>query len=188
MKVHMDDGFYVISDTHFYHERLAFDFGLRTQFKNINEMNKTIFNNWNNLIKDGDKVFFLGDFVIGANSKYSVSQVIWDRLPGDKYFLKGNHDEHIKEMTTIPVIEDNDIEVSYKGMNILMSHKPQFTFDHDIHICGHIHNNHENEKLKWNMFNASVEMIEYTPVHIDDVIQEIKDRANNIYNKADRLR
>lgn len=165
--------FYLISDTHFFHSRLAFDFGLRTNFKSIEEMNETIFSNWNNTISEDDYVFFLGDFVVGAENKYKTAQVIYDSLNGKKIFLRGNHDEHLKESTTIPVI-DGPMEIIYNGFRILLNHEPIFSFDQDVMICGHIHNNEVNETLKSNMYNVSVEMIDYKPQFIDTILESIQ--------------
>lgn len=164
--------FYLISDSHFYHSRLAFEFGLRTHFKSIEEMNGTIFNNWNNTVSDEDYIFFLGDFVVGAEQKYKVAQIIYDALKGRKIFLKGNHDEHLKKYTNIPVIEGS-LGVIYKEKRILLNHEPIWDFDRnkwDYHFFGHIHNNSDNERIdKTCMFNCSVEMINYKPVLIDDI-------------------
>lgn len=165
--------FYLISDTHFYHSRLAFDFGLRNHFKSIEDMNSTIFENWNNTVSDEDYIFFLGDFVIGAENKYETAQIIYDSLNGKKIFLKGNHDERLKKYTNIPVI-DGSLGVIYKEKRILLNHEPIWDFDRskwDWHVFGHIHNNSDNESVdKSCMKNVSVEMIDYTPVHIDNII------------------
>lgn len=51
---------YFTSDTHFNHDR-EFIWGPRG-FKNINESNKTIIDNWNNTVGPNDDVYMLGDF------------------------------------------------------------------------------------------------------------------------------
>lgn len=48
------------SDTHFSQER-TFKFS-RRPFNNVKEMDETIIANWNNLVKENDTVFHLGDF------------------------------------------------------------------------------------------------------------------------------
>lgn len=164
--------FWLISDAHFYHSKLAFEFGLRTQFKSIEEMNETIFNNWNNTVAEDDYIFFLGDFVVGAPNKYATAQVLYDALNGKKIFFKGNHDEFLGRYTNIPVIT-GPLEVLYKGKRILLNHEPMWDFEQDLQICGHIHSNEENSRLKPNMINVSVEMVNYTPVHIDEVLKRI---------------
>lgn len=170
--VNFTNPFWLISDLHFFHSRLAFDFGLRTQFKSIEEMNETIFNNWNNTVKPEDYIFFLGDFVVGAEQKYKTAQILYDSLNGKKIFLKGNHDENLGKYTKIPVIT-GPLEVLYGDKRILLNHEPIWDFEQDLMICGHIHNNGENEKLKPNMFNVSVEVVNYAPVHIDDIFKKV---------------
>lgn len=165
--------FWLISDTHFYHTKLFFEFGLRKEFKSTEEVNKLMFDNWNNTVTDEDYIFFLGDFVIGCENKYETAQIIYNSLNGKKIFLKGNHDEKLKKYTKIPVIEES-LEILYNGKRILLNHKPIWDFKQDLMICGHIHNSEENQKLKSNMFNVSVEMINYTPIHIDEIFKKIK--------------
>jgi calcineurin-like phosphoesterase family protein len=166
--------FYLISDTHFWHSRLAFEFGLRTQFNSIEEMNKTIFENWNNTIGEDDYIFFLGDFVCGSNvhgfDKYKTAQIIYDNLQGKKILIKGNHDENLKKYTKIPVIEES-LEIIYKDKRIILSHAPIEVFKQDISIHGHVHNNLTFHH-KPNCFNVSCEVVNFTPVHIDDILKE----------------
>ena len=81
---------YFISDTHFGHVNvLKFD---KRPFKNIDEMNSTIINNWNNKVNDDDHIWILGDFCYrSANPpEYYLSQ-----LRGHKHLLIGNHDKTV---------------------------------------------------------------------------------------------
>ena len=81
---------YFISDTHFGHVNvLKFD---KRPFKNIDEMNNTIINNWNNKVNDDDHIWILGDFCYrSANPpEYYLSQ-----LRGHKHLLIGNHDKTV---------------------------------------------------------------------------------------------
>lgn len=162
--------FYVISDCHWFHSRLAFDFGLRTQFKSIDEMNETIFDNWCETISENDVIFHLGDWVIGHPNKYETAQILFDSLPGIKKFILGNHDTHLNEFTNINAYEE-PVYLEYKGKSILLCHEPIYDFEQDYECCGHIHNNSENDKLNDNMFNCSVEMINFTPILIDEVLR-----------------
>lgn len=173
--VNFEKPFYLISDTHLFHKNIIEYCG--RHFSSVEEMNTTIFNNWNNTIGEDEFVWFLGDFVCGVKNKYDVAQTIYDSLNGKKLFIKGNHDRQLKKYTKIPVIEEGEIGIIYKGFRLLLSHRPIWKFDRsnwDLAIHGHVHNSlplhHRN-----NMFNVSVEMINYIPVHIDDVLKEFKD-------------
>lgn len=52
---------YYIADTHFNHKNII-EYCTRP-FKDIDEMNEAIINDWNNLVKNEDTVYHLGDVV-----------------------------------------------------------------------------------------------------------------------------
>ena len=61
---------FFIADTHFNHDR-EFIYRVRG-FNNIQDMNNTIINNWNNAISCNDQVYFLGDFFLGKTNCVSA--------------------------------------------------------------------------------------------------------------------
>ena len=76
---------FFIADTHFGHQKiLKFS---RSQFKTIEEHDETIIDNWNNVVRDVDTVWVLGDFCFG---KKNIE--IAGRLKGVKRLVMGNHD------------------------------------------------------------------------------------------------
>lgn len=156
-------GFYVVSDLHLNHERII---GYCSRpFSNVDEMNETLFNNWNNKVTDDDTIFFLGDFCNGEMKK--SAKIVWDSLSGNKHFIKGNHDLWYEGIDI-----DETIIVKYKGKRIHLSHQPNLDFkdQYDYVVFGHIHNNPVSFEKPENFFNVSVEVIGYTPIHIDDLI------------------
>ena len=56
---------YFTSDTHFYHSNII-DFCKRP-FKNVEDMNETLIENWNRIVSQDDNVFHLGDFCLGGS-------------------------------------------------------------------------------------------------------------------------
>ena len=56
---------YFTSDLHFNHNK-NFIYESRG-FKSIEEHDKEIIKNWNNIIKDNDDVYILGDLMLGDN-------------------------------------------------------------------------------------------------------------------------
>lgn len=64
-------------------------------FQNVDEMDETIINNWNSVVKPEDHVYHLGDFSFGNPLKYSF------RLKGKKFLIKGNHDHRYKDQKFI---------------------------------------------------------------------------------------
>lgn len=168
----MNSPFWITSDQHFYHTNII-KYCSRP-FQDVDEMNEIMFNNWQELIQPDDKVFFLGDWVCGCEKKYTIGQTIHDQLNGKKIFIKGNHDTQIEKYTNIKVIEGR-IKVEYNGINIMMSHRPIWEHDPeiDIYIHGHIHNDSRVQLLE-NMKNVSVDVTDFKPVHIDQIIREFE--------------
>ena len=56
---------YFTSDTHFYHSNII-GFCKRL-FKNVEDMNETLIENWNQVVSQDDIVFHLGDFCMGSS-------------------------------------------------------------------------------------------------------------------------
>lgn len=55
---------YFTSDTHFYHSNII---GFcKRPFKNVEDMNETLIENWNRVVGQDDIVFHLGDFCLGG--------------------------------------------------------------------------------------------------------------------------
>ena len=85
------------SDTHFFHDSLLGmnDFAPRP-FINVDEMNQTIINNWNNKVGENDIVYHLGDialyFVKPQRDAYQAILEILLQLHGHLILIKGNHD------------------------------------------------------------------------------------------------
>ena len=74
------------SDTHFFHEHII-KFCNRP-FKNAEEMNYKLIQNWNKKIPTDGLVFHLGDFGWGG---YKEFKNIRDQLNGEIILIKGNH-------------------------------------------------------------------------------------------------
>ncbi len=78
---------FYISDLHIGHENvIKFD---NRPFANADEMNDTIFSNWNSRVTRDDTVYILGDFIWHKESKWYD---IVSGLTGNKVLVRGNHD------------------------------------------------------------------------------------------------
>lgn len=163
---------FVISDNHFFHRRII-EFCSRP-FQSVEEMDETMFNNWNNTVSDDDVVLFGGDFVVGSRSqgtdKDTAAKLLYDNLNGTKLFMRGNHD---KEVTSIPFYSKQKMIIKYNDYTFTLSHYPLPNFDTDFLLYGHVHNNpHEISENK-NVFNCSVENINYTPINLNEIINKL---------------
>lgn len=75
------------SDTHFGHERII---SLSNRpFRNVDEMNKALVDNWNAVVGPDDHVYHLGDVALG---KIAESLPLVGELNGIKHLVVGNHD------------------------------------------------------------------------------------------------
>lgn len=162
---------YVISDAHFFHKNII-SYCSRP-FKTTNEMNETMFNNWNNTVTDDDIILFGGDFVMGAknfgHSNNEAAKLVYDNLNGEKIFIRGNHDKGIK----LPFLEDEINLFNYKGYSFTFTHHPIDCFSTDFLLYGHIHNNPHSIRNNKRAFNCSMEDNNYTPVHLDKVLERL---------------
>lgn len=85
----MSNRIWFTSDTHFGHKNIIKY--CNRPFKDTNEMDSALINNWNSVIMPSDTVYHLGDFCFGRLEE----QV--RKLNGKKYLIRGNHDHNYKD-------------------------------------------------------------------------------------------
>ena len=119
-----DDGSKVFfeSDTHFGHVNIL-EFCNRP-YKNVEEMNHCLIDNWNKKVPADGLVFHLGDFAWGG---YPFWKNIRDQLNGKIILIKGNHDE--KNLTTTGAQElfehvAYQMKIRVEGRAIYLNHNP----------------------------------------------------------------
>lgn len=170
---------FFISDTHFFHAnmlRFTNDDGTRCRpFSSIEEMHEYIIEKWNSVVKDNDYVYHLGDVTFRYDGAFNN---LMSRLKGKKRLTPGNHDKIWN-----PALQINFEKIQYwKGFkegNFTACHIPTLTKPRDGNhwVHGHTHGRYirdeQGNRIK-NCHNVCVEVRDYTPVHIDTLIQEIK--------------
>ena len=176
---------YFIADTHFGNENTMKKCG--RPYKKVKDMDDAMISSWNNIVKDDDDVYILGDFTLYWSTKEEVFNIL-SRLKGKKHLIIGNHDEGwisqcteeelLKYFCTLP---QKEAVIKLKGERIEMCHYPKFKFN-GIMIHGHIHN-FKNEKSGWStikgnssILNAGVDINGFRPV----TLWELRDN-NNVY-------
>lgn len=163
---------FFIADTHFSHKNII---NLCDRpFSNVNEMDNTMINNWNSVVKKEDKVFMVGDFALSGKNKIIE---IGQQLNGRKTLILGNHDGASKKtyyeagfeyVSKYPIIFEEFF---------IISHKPQFVKNHGLYvnIFGHVHDNPMYNDYSKNSFCVSAERIDYTPVEFNEILKKIKE-------------
>lgn len=187
---------FVISDTHFGHTNSWEKFKLPNgdplrPFTSTEEMDETMVERWNAVVRPQDTVYHLGDVVINKKSLHHVK-----RLNGKKRLVRGNHD----------IFKDNDYrEVGFDSLygvrvfvdKFILSHIPLhpdcITDRFKVNVHGHLHANEVTRKIAtktWAVTGqhdvidqidprylcVSVEHTDYRPLSFDEVEARIKAR------------
>jgi calcineurin-like phosphoesterase family protein len=170
----MSRNLWIISDTHFGHQNILYfkrkDGSPVRAFDSVDNMDQHMIDNWNRVVKDVDVVYHLGDVFFGdQNGTRVLSQ-----LKGRKRLILGNHDDG-KNKALQKYFQKIMMWRMFPELGCILSHVPlhESTFiyksDNMINIHGHIHNNDSpSPKHK----NVSVEVINYTPVNIEDLVKK----------------
>ena len=163
---------YFIADTHFGHKNII-EYENR-HFDNVDEMDNYMIEQWNEVVNNDDIVYHLGDFALCATKKYFD---IFNQLNGEKYLIRGNHDQQSKHklidrMGFVEVFDELIIDDKY-----FLSHRPDFNVTKNyINIHGHKHglNYKDSKSQKSNKhICVSVELIDYKPISIDKIRNEL---------------
>lgn len=175
---------YFTADNHFYHSNIIGS--CARPFSNVNEMNKTMLDNWNKLITKNDDVYILGDFSYKGKT-HDVNEIL-SRLNGKKYLIKGNHENYLCD----PLFNQRAFEwvkdyfiLKYEGIDFILFHYPILSWlksnYNSIHLYGHVHNSGIKnakfaEKLKLLepcAINVGVDVNNFYPVSIKNIIKRV---------------
>lgn len=166
---------WVTSDTHFSHANiLTFkeDDGTPVRpFKTVEEMNETMVENWNKVVKPGDKVYHLGDVFFGERELFPP---LWAKLRGHKRLIVGNHDD-IRYLSSGRFFEKVVMWRKLSDFGLLLTHVPvhdstlyehRFEKKEMVNIHGHIHTRKSPSERH---VCVCVEQTGYTPINIDEL-------------------
>ena len=166
-------------------------------FANQKEMNEAIVENWNSVVKPGDHVYNLGDIAL---SDPEDALTYLRQLNGTHWWIYGNHDTS-KKINLFTDEIPNLFEIGYAWVlkhgkqSLYLSHYPTLTSNYDdkkfsqhvINLHGHSH-----QRTNWMhsdnpfMYHVGVDSHNNTPVHIDEILTDIRNRWNqfeSLYEK-----
>ena len=185
---------FVISDTHFGHTNSWEKFKLPNgdplrPFTSTEEMDETMVERWNAVVRPQDTVYHLGDVVINKKSLHHVK-----RLNGKKRLVRGNHD----------IFRDTDYrDAGFESLYGVRVFVDQFILSHiplhpdcvterfRVNVHGHLHANevmekfqvtgdemypYEDQRIDPRYLCVSVENTDYRPLSFDEVEARIKAR------------
>ena len=188
-----ESGIFFTSDTHFGHSKII-DYCKRP-FSSIEEHDKILIQNWNNIVGQDDTVFHLGDFAYG-NSQF-IDNII-KQLNGNIILIKGNHDLRNINPTLYNIFSDvvYQARILIDKQTVYLNHFPFLCFDHgdinlyknnySIQLFGHVHSGpltSSKDVSRLNIlfptqYDVGVDNNNYTPISWTDVKNKIKQQID----------
>lgn len=164
----MSRNYWFISDTHFQHNNIIKFNG--ESFSSVKERDELMIQNWNSIVRPGDRVYHLGDVFFGSKESFSR---LWPRLMGSKRLIVGNHDD-IKYLSSGAFFQKVQMWRHWKTEkgSILFSHVPLHpdSIRGDLNVHGHTH---LKGSPKGPYHSVCVELNNYTPVNLDELLTRI---------------
>lgn len=180
---------WLISDTHFGHDNIIHY--SKRPYKTVEEMDWDMVERWNSVVKPQDKVYHLGDVYMGGKSK-AYTENILANLNGHLRLILGNHDNG-KDQILQKYFQKIDVWRMFKEFGLLLTHVPvhpsscervetKGVWDNQKqgyeyketkwymkNVHGHTHTNAEPDGDKKRYKCVCVELINYTPVNIEEL-------------------
>lgn len=183
---------YIISDTHFNHEKiLYFDKSRADSLQalgiepTVEKMDAYLEQTWNATVTNDDMVYFLGDLGMFRKKQDFVAQLA--RLNGQKVFFKGNHDHSDQIKAAVKAPETQIVEyvetakaLKINGVQVWMSHYAIDLPYPILSVHGHIH---EAEYQRAGMVNLSLDSAYMQtrtfgqPISFDELAPELEKRV-----------
>ncbi len=186
------------SDLHFCHDK-DFVYAVRG-FESIDEMNAEIIRRWNERVMPDDDVYVLGDLMLGDVEE---GLRLIAKLNGYLHIIRGNHDTDTKASRYLELPNVVSVEFAtvykYKKAIFWLSHYPTITANYDddkpwaqhlVCLFGHTHQvspfyeiaKHTGENPY--MYNVGMDAHDCTPVSIEEVINDIRNKKQQLNNEG----
>lgn len=143
-------------------------------FKTVEEMNKTLIDNWNSLVRKEDIVYHLGDF--GDTG-------FLNKLSGNMIFIRGNHDPLTipLEFTRIKLLGqdlDEDVDLMHDPVLSILGYS-------EISFHGHVHTLWKYLCTKDGkvLVNVGTDVWNFKPVNATDALDVAYYAQRNFTNK-----
>ena len=150
------------------------------RFSSVAEMDECMLENWNSVVKPGDKIYHLGDVMMGDKEHFTK---FWSRLNGSKRLIVGNHDD-IKFLSSGGFFAKVSMLRLFPEFGLMLTHVPihdqslyRYPKKDDVNswdkpkeellnVHGHIH---QNPSPPGRYRCVCVEQINYTPINIEEL-------------------
>lgn len=178
------DKLFFTSDLHFHHKSVLEH--NRRPFKNLEDHDNGMIDNWNSVVPEDGNVFMAGDFAF-TGSVDKIQDLI-NKLNGRIWWVRGNHDQQNRldrpafvdmvggrQMDVATVLLRND-----NNQRLFISHYPHFAWPREaIHLYGHVHSgpfSTASDKVPFHAMRVDIgcDAHNYKPISY----QEVKDIIN----------
>lgn len=171
------------SDTHFGHANII-RFCNRP-FKNVEEMDEALIENWNQVVSEDDTVFHLGDFAFGGSSVWNS---IIPRLNGHINLIIGNHDrKNLRQgyMSSFGMVVPQ-LQIEIEDNSIYLNHYPFLCYGGSYRgvwqLFGHVHSGPNADGLDISrlkilfptQYDVGVDNNNYVPISYKEVKNKIE--------------
>jgi len=157
---------FAISDNHFDALPYMQHVFPRPEFRDNEHMNAEMIRRWNAVVAKEDLVIMVGD------TCYTDPRQWLEQLNGNKIMIRANHDEWCEGYAG-----DYAMTLEYRGIWFYITHDPAYVPKDWTGWC--IHGHHHNmpqfphiDPVKKNV-NVACEMVNYTPVSLDDLVTRL---------------
>ncbi|MDT8853447.1 metallophosphoesterase [Paracoccaceae bacterium Fryx2] len=143
-------------------------------FADAKVMDQTILQNFESQVGWDDDLWIVGDFGFGGGMHRAYLERCFQRLPGRKHLIVGNHDK--PWVRTLGWASVHDIvSVTDGDRRFLLCHYPMITRDHArrgaVQVFGHVHNNWLGSR---NAVNVGVDVWNFRPVQAADILRRAR--------------
>lgn len=187
------DHTFFISDTHFGHANII-RFCNRP-FRNVEEMNEALIENWNLVVSEDDTVFHLGDFAFGGSN---VWKSIIPRLNGHINLIIGNHDrKNLRQgyMSYFDMVVPQ-LQIEIEDNSIYLNHYPFLCYGGSYRgvwqLFGHVHSGPQADGLDISrlrvllptQYDVGVDNNNFTPISYREVKEKIESQKNESLDRT----
>lgn len=177
---------YFTSDSHYFHKKII-DYSSRP-FSSVEEMNESLIEEYNKVVKPSDTCYHLGDF--GFANATKLLQVI-SRLNGNKVLILGNHDKDIMNNPSnfigsnyFSSIQHYKV-IKHNGQKIILFHYACRVYESSHNGAWQLHgHSHGSLPPMGKTVDVGVDAkfitSEYRPISFDEVNEFMKNRTNEV--------
>ena len=150
-------------------------------------MNNVLIERHNAIVQPDDDIYCLGDCMLG-NNETGIKLI--KQLKGNIHIIRGNHDTDVRldlYQHCWNIVEVCDAKyLKYNGISFFLCHYPTITsnLEKSNNIKAHLVNLYGHTHQKTNFYNdmpfcyhVGVDSHECTPISLDNIILEIKEKA-----------